>query len=356
MARPTRLPIDALREFVTRQVAQHPRDLTRVIAAAFGVSRAAVAPVLRRLEGEGFLRRSSPGTRPSFEAGPSRLVSVQLSLPGIDESELWQQRFAPWLSLTDNVANIAHYVFTEMVNNANDHAQGSRLSLRAMQTIDTLYLAIDDDGVGAFRRIARALGLEDERLAVLELVKGKFTTDPARHTGEGVFFSSRAADAFLLRSNGLEYRRHEPRAVDRRSLMRLSELARPDGAGTVVVAALSLSNERPLRELFGAYTTRAPDDFGFDRTVLPVGLARVGNDQLVSRSQAKRLVARVERFRRVEFDFTGIDEIGQAFADELVRVFPSAHPGVEVVALNAAPPVLAMLLRAQPALRYNLPT
>jgi anti-sigma regulatory factor (Ser/Thr protein kinase) len=167
-----------------------------VIAAEFGVSRAAVAPVLRRLEREGFLRRSAPGTRPSFEPGPSRLVHERVSLPGIDESALWEQRFAPLLGLSGNVANIAHYVFTEMVNNANDHADGTQLNVRVMQTIDTLYLVVADDGVGAFRRIARSLGLEDERLAVLELVKGKFTTDPARHTGEGVFFASRAADAF----------------------------------------------------------------------------------------------------------------------------------------------------------------
>ena len=35
------------------------------------------------------------------------------------------------------------------------------------------------------------LDLSDERLASLELSKGKLTIEPRRHSGEGVFFTSR---------------------------------------------------------------------------------------------------------------------------------------------------------------------
>ena len=51
---------------------------------------------------------------------------------------------------------------------------------------------IDDDGEGIFKKIKNALNLLDEKQAVLELAKGKLTTDPSRHTGEGIFFTSRA--------------------------------------------------------------------------------------------------------------------------------------------------------------------
>ena len=76
-----------------------------------------------------------------------------------------------------------------------------------------------------------------------------------------------------------------------------------------------------------------------------MSLARLGQENLLSRSQAKRLIARFEHFRRVELDFTDVPEIGQAFADELFRVFPAAHPDIELVPLNAKPVVQAMVRR-----------
>jgi hypothetical protein len=52
-------------------------------------------------------------------------------------------------------------------------------------------------------------------------------------------------------------------------------------------------------------------------------------DPLISRSQAKRVLARVELFRTVLFDFSRVSSIGQAFADEMFRVFAHTHPGIE---------------------------
>lgn len=344
MPRPSRLPIDAARAWATREVAAHPRDFTQQLAAHFGVTRAGAGPLVRQLEREGFVVRVARSTRPRFEPGPSRLLVERVALPGVDESALWEQRFAPWLDLPDNLRNIVHYAFTEMVNNANDHASAAWLEVRVMRTAEAVYLTVLDDGIGAFRRIAQALALPDERLAVLELAKGKFSSDPKRHSGGGVFFTSRAVDAFLLRANGLEYRRHQGERWPARQ--RLADLGASTAAGTSVVMAVSLAGKRTLRETFDAYTLGAPEDYDFDRTVVPVKLAQVGSENLLSRSQAKRLTSRFERFRRVELDFADVREIGQAFADELFRVFVQAHPQVEIVPLNAALPVSAMIRRA----------
>jgi hypothetical protein len=148
-----------------------------------------------------------------------------------------------------------------------------------------------------------------------------------------------------MRANGLEYWRHEA-GPSRTGLAHLSALAGEPASGTVVVMALALQSERRLRDVFDAYTTGAPDDLTFDRTVVPVRLARVGSENLLSRSQAKRLIARFEHFRRVELDFDEVPEIGQAFADELFRVFGGQHPEVQLVPLNMAPSVAAMVRRA----------
>lgn len=76
-------------------------------------------------------------------------------------------------------------------------------------------------------------------------------------------------------------------------------------------------------------------DYGFTKTVVPVRLLSEGADNLVSRSQAKRLLARLDKFRKVLLDFEGIDSIGRPFADEIFRVFANANPNTEVIPINA---------------------
>jgi len=97
------------------------------------------------------------------------------------------------------------------------------------------------------------------------------------------------------------------------------------------------------------YTTEHEGGFGFDKTIVSVRLELHGDDMLVSRSQAKRLLNRFDRFRVVVLDFEGISEIGQAFADEVFRVFPNFHPTTEICAINANDPVKKMISRAENA-------
>jgi hypothetical protein len=89
------------------------------------------------------------------------------------------------------------------------------------------------------------------------------------------------------------------------------------------------------------------DDYSFSRTHLPLKLAKFGSGGPVSRSEAKRVLARFEGFKEVRLDFDGIDSIGQAFADEVFRVFRLAHPEIEVVAVRASKAVEQMIKRAQ---------
>ncbi|PKM16949.1 MAG: hypothetical protein CVV12_00360 [Gammaproteobacteria bacterium HGW-Gammaproteobacteria-2] len=68
--------------------------------------------------------------------------------------------------------------------------------------------------------------------------------------------------------------------------------------------------------------------------------------RLLARAEAKRLLQRVERFRRVVLDFSGVTLIGQSFADEVFRVFANAHPAISLSAVNAEEQVKAMIMRA----------
>ena len=82
-----------------------------------------------------------------------------------------------------------------------------------------------------------------------------------------------------------------------------------------------------------------------DKTVVPVRLAQHEGEKLVTRSQAKRVAQRFERFKEVVLDFEGVAEIGQGFADELFRVFAKAHPDVRLRPINTSEAVTQMVRR-----------
>jgi hypothetical protein len=115
--------------------------------------------------------------------------------------------------------------------------------------------------------------------------------------------------------------------------------------GTMVWMKLNNHTSRTTRKVFDHYTSG--DDYGFTKTVVPVKLAQYGNDKLISRSQAKRLLARVELFKTVLFDFSSVPSIGQAFADEIFRVFRLKHPEIELVSIHANSEVKRMIERAK---------
>ena len=83
-----------------------------------------------------------------------------------------------------------------------------------------------------------------------------------------------------------------------------------------------------------------------DDKILTLHMEQMDEEALVTRSQAKRVARRFERFKRVELDFAGVPGIGQAFADELFRVYAAAHPAIRISAVNTEPAVDRMIRRA----------
>lgn len=323
-------------------VVAHPRDLTSFVASKLGISRQAASARARALVESGFLARSGT-TRPTYVLGPHRFGKFEHPLSGLTEDKVWSRDVAPLLNnLPANVIDIAHYGLTEMVNNAIDHSEGKNLTVIVESGDGKATLRVSDDGIGIFRKIAGALDLPDDRLALLELSKGKFTTDPARHTGEGVFFTSRAFDHFEIASGGLVFDHlagYDKDVLTEASLGRV----RP---GTTVIMSIATDSRREIKQVFDEFSS-GPDDYSFAKTIVPVRLAQVGHENLVSRSQAKRLMQRVDRFQHVVLDFMGVTTIGPAFADEIFRVFAREHPDTEIVAIHAAPEIQQMIRRAE---------
>jgi anti-sigma regulatory factor (Ser/Thr protein kinase) len=337
MAKPSRYK--ELVRTVTRDVIEHPRDLTRHYAERFGISRVSANKYIQRLETEGWIARSGPSTHPVFSPGYKRRISKLYSLSGLEEHVAWEKDFRPFFNLTPNVQNIATHGFTEMMNNAIDHSVGESVFAWMDQDERNLHIIISDDGIGIFAKITNALNLPDMRQALFELSKGKLTTDPSKHTGEGVFFTSRMFDTYEITANGLQFNHSDDSPNDW-----LREEKGVFEEGTAVFMRIALTSQRTTTDVYSQFT-EAPEDYGFSKTVVPMKLARYGDEQLVSRSQAKRLIARFDRFKIVILDFDGIQEIGQAFADELFRVYATAHPEVELLPKNMTEQVERMWLR-----------
>ena len=325
-----------IRTFIVAHVARYPGDIVRRTAEKFDCSRQAVHRHIQRLVEEGaLLETGKTRSRTYALAQLSAWTQTYAVSTNGDEGDIWLRDVRAQLEpLATNVLGIWQYGFTEMFNNALDHAEASSISVSVAKTAASSVVTIRDDGVGIFRKIQAALGLLDERHSVLELAKGKFTTDPQRHSGEGIFFSSRMFDHFSICSGSVWFS-HQAKAPEDWIL------ETDESGGTSVRMELGNHTVRSVSKVFKQFTSG--DDFGFTKTVVPVRMAQYGDDNLVSRSQAKRLIVRFEKFRTVVLDFKGVVLIGQAFADEVFRVFPLVHPEVELMSLNANKEVSQMI-------------
>lgn len=333
--------------FITENVEKHATDIAHFTATHFGITRQAVHRHLARMVSENKLAAAGTTRSRTYSLPVLTQITEILQLtPELAEDHVWDKYIALHVrDLAENVREICFYGFTEMLNNAKDHSDSPTVEIGLRRSPKNIELTVIDEGIGIFHKIATALHLEDERHAILELSKGKFTTDSTRHSGEGIFFTSRMFDKFGLFSRQLRFF-----CKDGADWLVDTNDTGPDAysqisAGTGVYMAIATNSKRTSKEVFDRFS-ESEQDYGFTRTRVPVILAKVGSENLVSRSQAKRLLARFERFKEVILDFKGVPMIGQAFADEVFRVFSNQHPDVRLHYLNTVPDVEQMIRRA----------
>lgn len=320
-------------------------DVLRVLG--YEVSRQYVVRVLKRLVQQGTLAKAGT-TRGSFYAFPEHLTSIgqklkrRLRNESLQEDEVLANVRAATPGLRDlpkNVNAIFAYAFSEMLNNAIEHSGSKFIEIETALDRDLLTFAINDSGVGVFRNVMRQRKLKSEFEAIQDLLKGKTTTAPKLHSGEGIFFTSKVADLYVLDSFG--YRLRVDNKIDDYFIERTKRKKR----GTKVTFSIARHVRRRLQDIFNNYSVETSDP-AFDRSEVKVKLFTRGN-QYVSRSEARRLLAGLERFRTVVLDFTGVKTVGQAFADEVFRVFAEAHPRTKIAPINMEEPVRLMVHRAK---------
>lgn len=307
----------------------------------FKVSRQAIFKNVRALMQTGLIIKTESKKHP-YRLKPLYEKSAVIPVgPGTEENKVWTEFVSPLLDgVKENVREICQYGFTEMFNNVIDHSQSQSADLSVTRDALVVCMVIQDHGIGIWKKLQQELHLDDPRHALFELTKGKLTTDSRRHTGEGIFFTSRMFDKFILASDKLKFCRFQEGDE-----WLLDVLADDSGPGTKVTMVLYIDSEKTSKELFEKFTTEL-DDFGFTKTHLSVQLAKYEGDRLVSRSQARRLLSRLNKFKEVVLDFRNVTEIGQAFADEIFRVFQNENPSILLVPVHTTPEVKKMIGRA----------
>ncbi len=320
---------EIIRRFLLNSIKGNNSHYLHDAMETFQLTRQAIHGHLTALVKMGCLVAVGNTRARKYILGPTRFHSGEFPLEGLRESDVYYRDFGLMFNdLEPEIENICHYGFTEMLNNAIDHSGGTTASVIVDRTAELVTIWINDDGEGIFKHIARIMELNDPRESLLELSKGKLTTDPDNHTGQGIFFTSRAFDYFLIFSGDLIFSHNDGDKSD--YLLHNTN----HQSGTRVLMRIALDSKKTLKSVFDDFTGNEDEDFAFNKTVVPVKLVLYEGERLVSRSQAKRILNRVERFKTVMLDFQDVDFIGQAFADEIFRVFARRNPQLSLIAIH----------------------
>ncbi|MBL7156220.1 MAG: DUF4325 domain-containing protein [Candidatus Pacebacteria bacterium] len=240
-----------------------------------------------------------------------------------------------FLGLSKNIIQILDYAFTEMLNNAIEHSKSKKIELFVEKKDKVVYFDITDRGIGIFNNIMQKHKLRDEMEAIQDLIKGKQTTMPEKHSGEGIFFSSKAGDQLIIQSS-------KKKLIFNNILDDVFVKNIKNRKGTKVSFAINIRSKNDLNIIFRKYSG---DAFEFSKTKVLVNLYKIGIDY-ISRSQARRILTGLEKFKTVILDFQGVDTIGQAFADQIFRVWKNHYSEIDIQCQNSNENIDFMIKRA----------
>ena len=310
---------DKIKEFLlkTISIGENPY---KAMENNFKISRQTVSKYLNELVEKNYITKNSKGNYAiNFYISESKIYKNK----NLEEDIVYDELIKKYeVDKKNNVKHILVYAFTEMLNNAIEHSEGTEISIYYAENYFNIFVTIKDNGIGIFRKIVRDHNLKNENEAIFGLKKGKLTSDAENHSGEGIFFTSKVVDYFLISSFNKTF----------------------SFGSDEYFYSIEQNKERTTKKIFDEYTS---DDFVFNKTKITVHLAKdyLGHD-FVSRSLAKRILMNVEKFKIIVLDFENIDNIGQGFADEVFRVFKNKNPDITIVPVNMNEEIGFMINRA----------
>lgn len=330
-----------IKEYILDKIGDN-EDVVQKTCTCFRISETTVYRYLDELIQSGAIKRRRRGKYILVE----RQIDFTYDNIDLEEDVIFLKDIKPILEeqkLSSNVINIWYYAFTEMFNNAIEHSESQKIFCSLFVSQSSIHMLIRDNGIGIFNKIKEYYSYESLDDAINELFKGKLTTDNKNHTGEGIFFTSRIMDLFVAVSSNKHFTHNNyyeflETLDDDDELIKLM-----NNVGTVILMKLANRSHKQIKEVFDMFSD---NDNGFNKTSIPMKNV-FGNNFPVSRSQARRLYNRFDRFNEVELDFLDVDEIGQAFTHELFVKFAHLKPDVKITIVNANQDILNMINRVK---------
>ncbi len=286
-----------------------------------GFSRQYIVRLLARLISQGEIHRRGKTRAAKYYPGKAtneirhlELIKERQSLSEYAVFEEVIRRMQLNAQLNKNSLTIFDYAFTEMLNNAIDHSQSKKVWINVKIDHANITFIIKDLGIGAIESIKRGFKINDDFLALEHVFKGKQTTAKEAHSGQGIFFTSKAVDTYKIATSGMEF------IVDN---IKGDEFLRDirQRKGTTVTCIIRINTRRKIKDVFDKYTG---DDYEFNRNIVKINLSK--HKRLMSRSEAKRLLLGLDEYTVLDFNFKNVDEVGQGFCDEIFRVYANRNP------------------------------
>ncbi len=341
------------KEKILELIGRQGKVTAREITKAIGVSRQYVNLVVSELIAEDKMVKIG-STRYAFYVSKAYIAKHLEVVPNVFKKQYInksleehrvileiENKLSGLKNLPENIRSIFTFAFSEMFNNAIEHSKSKIISTEVALRNDILSFIVNDTGVGVFRNIMKKRNLKSETEAIQDLLKGKTTTMPKSHSGEGIFFTSKVGDMFTLGSFGRVL------VVDNLAQDFLISTGLAFKRGTRVIFRINVNSNRHLNDVFKKYTNlNSENDYGFDKTEIRVKLFTSGGVN-ISRSQARRILEGLDKFKTIIFDYKDVPLVGQAFADEIYRVFHVKHPHIRLENENMGEGVEFMVKRAK---------
>ena len=318
------------------------------IIKATGFSRTYVDRFFRELREEGVLTLIGKANKAKYIPATEKRVASEsrsikrihniLTNKNLSEDKVFSRiktRTGIIYGLSENVSGIIEYAFCEMLNNAIEHSSSEKIEVKMERKPENIMFEIRDYGVGIYNNIRIKLNLENDMDAIQDLIKGKLSTSPASHSGEGIFFTSRVSEILTIQSS-------QKKLIFDNLVEDIFIRNVNNTKGTRVVFSISLDSTKELREIFDRFTD---DHYSFSKTEAFIKLYEKDTNY-ISRSQARRVMTGLEKFKTIILDFKGVTTLGQAFADEIFRVWQGKYPEIAIIHRNTAENVIFMIRRA----------
>jgi hypothetical protein len=328
----TRQKSEKIRLFILDNISFHPADIVKIAAQRFAISRQAAARHIKKLINQGDIETEGNTSGRIYRPSQGRFFEFTYAVTSQPEGHIvWSRDILPLLqSLPENVVGLWNYCFKEIFNNAIKHSGGTAIRVQIILHKTQTTINISDNGKGLFNTIRKKFRLKDDQHAALELSKGRLMTDSDNHTGQDIFFSSRMTDHFTLISGKIIFSHQYGITWDW-----ALDVSNEKKSGTLVSMIIENNTLRTTAQVFGEFAAQKIGGHSCTTTCVPVRLAQYSAETLFSRSQARRILACIDRFKMAVLDFDGVEKIGPAFADQIFRVFSSEHPEIQLLHCNA---------------------